>query len=42
MEKWKEIIEFPGYLISNYGNIKSVDRTIQRIDGKNVHYKGKY
>ena len=40
MEKWKEIKGFSGYFISNYGNVKSIDRTIQRIDGRFVKYKG--
>ena len=41
MEVWKEIDNFRGYYISNYGNVKSVDRIVTRRDGRQVHYKGK-
>lgn len=41
MEIWKEIENFPGYFISNYGNVKSVDRIIKRTDGKYRHYRGR-
>lgn len=41
MEEWKEINGFNGYYISNYGNIKSIDRTIKTKNGKLRKYKGK-
>lgn len=41
MEEWKEIKDFKGYYISNYGNVKSIDRTICRTDGRIIKYKGK-
>jgi len=42
MIKWKPINRFPGYEVSNYGDVKSIDRVIntsrgpRRIKGRNL------
>jgi hypothetical protein len=41
-EIWKDIIGFEGYYqVSNFGNVKSVDREINYITGKKYFYKSK-
>ena len=33
-EEWKDVIGYEGlYIVSNYGNVKSIDRYVKRIDG---------
>ena len=42
MEKWKDIKGYEGYYkISNYGNVKSIDRIVTYSSGKKVFYKSK-
>lgn len=41
-EIWKSVIKFEGYYeVSNYGNVRSVDRTIIRKGNVEVNYKSK-
>lgn len=41
-EIWKDIKGLEGkYQVSNYGNVRSVDRLVQFKDGRVAHYKGK-
>ena len=40
-EVWKDIPGYEGlYQVSNLGNVKSLDRTIERKDGRSNFYKG--
>ena len=39
-EIWKPIIGFPGYEVSNFGRVKSLDRVITRRDGSRQFCKG--
>lgn len=42
MEEWKDIKGYEGlYQVSNYGNVRSLDRTIYTILGYKQFYKGK-
>lgn len=41
-EVWKDIPDFEGYYqVSNYGNVKSLDRVITNSSGRKSIYKGK-
>ena len=42
MEKeiWKDIPGYKGYLVSDMGNVKSIDREVIAIDGKKYYKKG--
>ena len=41
-EVWKDIIGYEGYYqISNFGNVRSVDRIVVYSDGRTYQYKGK-
>lgn len=41
-ECWKDIVGYEGYYqVSDLGNIRSVDRTVVRTDGKKIRVKGK-
>ena len=41
-EVWKDIIGYEGYYqISNFGNVRSVDRIVVHSNGKTYQYKGK-
>uniref|UniRef100_UPI00352A866B NUMOD4 domain-containing protein n=1 Tax=Aerococcus urinaeequi TaxID=51665 RepID=UPI00352A866B len=39
-EVWKPIVGFSGYEVSNFGRVKSLDRTITRKDGTKQFCKG--
>lgn len=40
MEIWKDVINYEGlYLVSNHGNVKSIDRTVKR-NGNDLKLKG--
>lgn len=39
--EWKSIPEYPWYMVSNTGLVKSIDRKIVRSDGKKQTFKGK-
>lgn len=42
METWKDIKGFEGmYQVSNFGNVRSLDRCVQFKDGRVAHYRGK-
>ena len=42
-EVWKDIEGYEGYyIISNFGRVKSLDRYIERIDGKSNFVKGRF
>ena len=40
MEQWKDIEGFPGYQVSNQGNYRSIDRTIELKNGNTRRIKG--
>ena len=41
IEEWKDISGYEGfYMVSNYGNVRSVDRCFIRKNGKILHRKG--
>lgn len=40
-EEWRPIEGYEGYEVSNYGRVRSVDRTIQRKDGRTQRCKGR-
>ena len=39
MEEWKDIEGFEGYQVSNLGNVKSLERDVEYIDGRIRHQK---
>lgn len=40
-EKWENIRGYEGYYqVSNYGNVRSLDRSIKYSDGRNYNYEG--
>lgn len=42
MEVWKDVINYEGfYQVSNFGNVRSLDRIIKYIDGRSRNEKGK-
>ena len=40
-EKWVNLYDYEGFMISNYGNIKSLDRHIIRSDGMGLTISGR-
>ena len=40
-ERWKIVPGFPLYEVSNSGKIRSIDRTLQDVNGRVLHYKQK-
>lgn len=43
IEIWKDVFGYEGiYQVSNFGNVKSIDRIVTFINGKEVFFKGVY
>jgi hypothetical protein len=40
-ERWREIVEFPGYEVSDLGRVRSVDRTVRLRNGRLRQLKGR-
>lgn len=40
-EIWKDVIDFPNYQVSNFGNVKSKFRIVKRTNGRNYLKKEK-
>ena len=40
-ETWKPLYNYPGYMVSNLGRIKSIPRTITENSGRKRHHSGK-
>jgi len=38
MEKWKKVDGFPGYYVSDKGNLKSIDRLVKRVKKNGEEY----
>jgi hypothetical protein len=42
-EIWKDITDYEGmYQVSNFGNVRSLDRIVLASDGRKIRYKGKF
>jgi hypothetical protein len=41
IEIWKTIDDYPDYQASTFGNIRSIDKTVERIDGRSMRIKGR-
>lgn len=39
-EKWVKLYDYDGFMVSNYGNIKSLDRVVTCKDGRSLNIKG--
>ena len=39
-EYWVDIKEYPGYQVSNLGNVRSLDRVVKRKNGRTLTIKG--
>lgn len=40
-ETWKPLYNYPGYMVSNLGRIKSIPRTVTENSGRKRHHAGK-